>query len=57
LISLALTIERFIFWGKIKSQQAVQDMLALVEAGEFDKALKAGRNSPHPIARASKSFQ
>ena len=51
LISLALTIERFIFWGKIKSQQAVHDMLALVEAGEFDKALKAGRNSPHPIAR------
>jgi biopolymer transport protein ExbB len=26
-------------------------MLALVEVGEFDNALKAGRNSPHPIAR------
>lgn len=51
LISLALTIERLIFWGRIKSQQAVRNMLALVEVGEFDKALKAGRNSPHPIAR------
>lgn len=51
LISLALTIERLIFWARIKSQQAVQTMLALVEAGEFDKALKAGKDSPHPIAR------
>ncbi len=51
LISLALTIERLIFWCKIRSQQAVENMLALVEAGEFDKALKVGRDSPHPIAR------
>jgi biopolymer transport protein ExbB len=51
LISLALTIERLIFWGRIKSQQAVRNMLALVEAGEFDTALKAGRNSSQPIAR------
>jgi biopolymer transport protein ExbB len=51
LVSLALTIERLIFWGKIRSQKAVQNMLALVEAGEFDKALKVGRDSPHPIAR------
>jgi biopolymer transport protein ExbB len=51
LISLTLTIERFIFWGKIKSQQAVRDMLTMVEAGEFEKALKVGMDSPHPIAR------
>ena len=50
-ISLALTIERLIFWARIRSQQAVQQILALVEAGEFDKALKVGRDSPHPIAR------
>ena len=50
-ISLALTIERLIFWARIRSQQAVQQILALVEAGEFDKALKLGRDSPHPIAR------
>ena len=51
LISLALTIERFIFWGKIKSQDAVQNILGLVEAGEFDKAIKLGKDSQHPIAR------
>ncbi len=51
LISLALTIERLIFWGRIKSQQAVRDMLAMVEAGDCDKALKVGKDSPHPIAR------
>jgi biopolymer transport protein ExbB/TolQ len=32
LISLSLTIERFIFWGKIKSQQTVQNMLGLIES-------------------------
>ena len=51
LISLALTIERLIFWARLTSQQAVQHMLALVEAGEFDKALSAGRDSHHHIAR------
>jgi biopolymer transport protein ExbB len=51
LISVALTIERLIFWARIRSQQAVQHMLALVEAGEFDRALKLGRDSQHPIAR------
>jgi biopolymer transport protein ExbB len=51
LISLALTIERLIFWARVKSQQAAQNMLALVEAGEFDRALKIGRDSQHPIAR------
>jgi biopolymer transport protein ExbB len=51
LASLALTIERLIFWGRLKSRQAVQNMLALVETGEFDKALQVGRDSPQPIAR------
>ena len=51
LISLSLTIERLIFWARIRSQQAVQHMLTLVETGEFDRALKLGRDSHHPIAR------
>ena len=51
LISLALTIERLIFWARIRSQQAVQHMLTLVETGEFDRALKLGRDSHHSIAR------
>jgi biopolymer transport protein ExbB/TolQ len=37
LVSLALTLERLILWGRIKSQQAVQDMLRLVEAGPVKK--------------------
>ncbi len=51
LISLTLTIERLIFWGRIKSQEAVQSMLRLVDAGKFDEALKIGKDSSHPIAR------
>jgi biopolymer transport protein ExbB len=51
IISLGLTIERLIFWARIRSQQAVQHMLTLVETGEFDRALKLGRDSHHPIAR------
>jgi biopolymer transport protein ExbB len=51
LISLALSIERLFFWAKIKSQQTVQHMLGLAEAGEFDRAIKLGKESQHPIAR------
>ena len=51
LISLTLTIERFFFWTRIKSQRTVQNMLGLVETGEFDKAMKLGKESAHPIAR------
>jgi biopolymer transport protein ExbB len=50
-ISLALTIERLFFWAKIKSTQVPQGMLSLVEAGEFESALKLGKDSHHPIAR------
>ena len=51
LISLTLTIERLLFWGRIKSRQPVQNMLGLVESGKFDQALEIGRDSHHPIAR------
>jgi biopolymer transport protein ExbB len=51
LISLALTIERFFFWTKINSQQTVQNMLGLAEQAEFEKAMKLGKESQHPIAR------
>ena len=51
LISLALTIERIIFWTKLKSQGVLQQILALVENGEFEQALKLGKASAEPIAR------
>lgn len=51
LISLALTIERILFWARLKSKHALQEMFALVEKGEFEQALKLGKSSPQPIAR------
>jgi biopolymer transport protein ExbB len=50
-ISLTLTIERLIFWGRLKSRQGIQNMLGLVESGDCDKALKVGKDSRHPVAR------
>ena len=49
LISLALTIERLIFWAKIKSREVVKDMLGLVKAGEFENALKVGKGRCVPL--------
>jgi biopolymer transport protein ExbB len=51
LVALALTIERIIFWTKLKSRRVLSDILSLTEKGEFDKALHLGKNSPQPIAR------
>jgi biopolymer transport protein ExbB len=50
-ISLALTIERLVFWGKIKSRKAADSMLGLVEQGKVEQALTIGRDSANPIAR------
>ena len=35
-ISLALTIERIIFWTKLKSKDVLEQILLLVEKGEFE---------------------
>jgi len=51
LISLALTIERILFWAKLKSREVLQEILTHVERGEFDHALKLGQASQQPIAR------
>src|SRR5258707_11520302 len=51
LISLALTIERILFWAKLKSREVLQEILTHVEQGEFDQALKLGKTSQQPIAR------
>ncbi|MEX0803703.1 MAG: MotA/TolQ/ExbB proton channel family protein [Candidatus Binatia bacterium] len=51
LISLALTIERIVFWSKLKSKQVISEILNLVNKGELDKALQLGRKSSQPIAR------
>jgi len=51
LISLALTIERILFWAKLKSREVLREILTRVEQGEFDQALKLGKTSQQPIAR------
>jgi biopolymer transport protein ExbB len=51
LISLALTIERLIFWAKLKSQDVLSQLMSLVERNEFEQALQLGKASSQPIAR------
>ncbi|HYJ14446.1 MAG TPA: MotA/TolQ/ExbB proton channel family protein [Candidatus Limnocylindria bacterium] len=51
LISLALTIERFMFWAKLKTKDVLDQILSLVEKGEFEQALNLGKTSSQPIAR------
>ena len=51
LISLALTIERILFWAKLKSREVLREILTHVEQGEFDQALKLVKTSQQPIAR------
>jgi len=51
LVSLALTIERIIFWTKLNSKKVLPEILTLAENGEFEQALKLGNTSEQPIAR------
>ena len=51
MISLALTIERIMFWTKLKSKEVLSQILTLVENGEFEQALKLGKSSGQPIGR------
>src|SRR4029078_4620920 len=48
LISLALSIERILFWTRLTSRAVINEILALVEKGEYEQALKLGKNSPQP---------
>ena len=51
IISLAVTIERFMFWRRVRSREAVKKLLELVERQEFPPALQLGRSSDLPVAR------
>ena len=50
-ISLAVTIERLLYWRRISSKQPVEQMLASVEQGKLKEALSDGQESPLPAAR------
>jgi biopolymer transport protein ExbB len=50
-ISLAVVIERWLFWRRVGSRQTAEQMLARVEAGESNKALELGRKGGSPLER------
>jgi biopolymer transport protein ExbB len=50
-VSLAVTIERLLYWRGISSKQPVERMLAAVERGNLKEALSDGQESPLPAAR------
>jgi biopolymer transport protein ExbB len=49
IIALTVVIERFLFWRRISSRQVAEDMLALIERGEIDKAYELGRQTDTPL--------
>ncbi len=51
IISLAVSIERFIFWKPIRSKEPVEKMLDLVEKQDFTQAQQLGQSSALPTAR------
>jgi biopolymer transport protein ExbB len=50
-IALAVVIERFMFWRKISSAEAAENLLRLVEQREFAKVLKAEQAAESPVMR------
>lgn len=50
-ISLAVTIERLLFWRGIKSREPVEKMLRSVEEGKINEAICQGQLSDFPAAR------
>ena len=51
IISLAVTIERFLYWRRISSKEPVEHMLRSVEEGKYNEALSDGQESRLPAAR------
>jgi biopolymer transport protein ExbB len=50
-ISLTVTIERFMFWRKVSSRGPVEELLRSAERHDFKPALELGRQSDLPIGR------
>src|SRR5215813_10895591 len=51
IVSLAVVIERIIFWRKAQSRGPVEELLQLVEHREFAEAIDTGRKVDLPVAR------
>jgi biopolymer transport protein ExbB len=50
-IALAVVIERFLFWRRISDRQKSDEILGLVEQGEFSRASELSRSADSPITR------
>lgn len=50
-ISLAVTLERCLFWRRLRVQEGGETILALVAAGSLERAIQVARGSQHPVAR------
>src|SRR5262245_27942971 len=51
IVSLAVVIDRIIFWRKAQSREPVEKLLQLVEHQEFAEAINLGRRVDLPAAR------
>ena len=50
-LSLAVTIERYLFWRRIRSRDPIENFLTQVERNEFSRALQAAQSYDLPISR------
>jgi biopolymer transport protein ExbB len=50
-ISLAVIIERFMFWRRLRKRENDTIILQFVEAGNVEQAQKLANESRHPVAR------
>ena len=50
-ISLAIILERLLFWRRLKKEEADSAILDLVAEGDLEQALKTAYESRHPVSR------
>lgn len=50
-LSLAVIIERGLFWRRVRKYEGGETILALVAAGHLAQAMQVARASQHPVAR------
>src|SRR5262245_56259500 len=51
ILSLAVIIQRWFVWRRIRQSDASATILSLVAAGHLAQAMQTARVSPHPVAR------
>jgi biopolymer transport protein ExbB len=50
-LSLAVIIERGLFWRRVRKYEGGETILSLVSAGHLAQAMQVARTSQHPVAR------